>query len=116
MNDGRGYIEIEFAGEKRPMKFGWAFLAKLCKKFNLKLTEIEQVANNIDIEQMLWFIYFGLKEGERVSGKKLPKTFSLETVGDWLDTAEPTTLKEVFETFASSFTVLPPKTQEQNPK
>jgi len=75
--------EIDFGGQKRPVKFGWNALATFGDLTGTGLNDLIKFSNEMTFSEVLVLIYAGLKEGARASGV----TFDIiqEQIGDWLD-------------------------------
>jgi hypothetical protein len=75
--------EIDFGGEKRPVKYGWNALALFGELTKTSLKDLFKFETEMTFKEVLALIYAGLKEGARV--EKVDFTLTLEDVGDLLD-------------------------------
>ena len=73
--------EIQFGGEKRPVKYGWAALAEFGKMTGVNFANLE--TTDLDLNGVLALIYVGLKHGARSEKKEF--TLVMDDVGDFLD-------------------------------
>ena len=91
---------VDFGGEPRPVKFGFAALMNFTDMSGYKLNDLDKLGENMTLSDAVKLIYCGLKTGARVEKKKFNS--SLEDVADWLDDNQ-NTLQEVLNIFAESF-------------
>lgn len=91
---------VDFGGEPRPVKFGFAALMNFTDMSGYKLNDLDKLGENMTLSDAVKLIYCGLKNGARVEKKKFNS--SLEDVADWLDDNQ-NALQEVLNIFAESF-------------
>ena len=76
-------VEIEFGGEKRPVKYGMNALAIFGDLTGTGLNDLSKFETEMTFSEVLSLIYAGLKEGARQAKKEF--TLTVEDVGDFLD-------------------------------
>lgn len=90
--------EIDFGGEKRPVKYGWNALATFGEMTGTGLNDLGKFESDMNFSDVLALIYAGLKEGARAAKKEF--TLTIEDVGDFLD-SESDKIQEFLEVFTS---------------
>ena len=90
--------EIEFGGEKRPVKYGWNALAIFGSLTGTGLNDLGKFETEMDFSDVLALIYAGLKEGARASKKDF--TLTIDDVGDFLD-SESEKIQDFLDVFTS---------------
>lgn len=75
--------QIEFGGEKRPVKYGWNALATFGEMTGTGLNDLDKFETEMTFREVLVLIYAGLKEGARAEKKEF--TLTVDDIGDFLD-------------------------------
>lgn len=97
-------VEIEFGGEKRPVKYGWNALAIFGDLTGTGLNDLSKFETEMTFSEVLSLIYAGLKEGARQAKKEF--TLTIEDVGNFLDDDT-----DKIQEFLSVFTSQMPKSK-----
>ena len=98
--------EIEFGGEKRPVKYGWNALAIFGELSGTGLNDLDKFEKDMNFSDVLHLIYAGLKEGARSADKKFLLT--MDEIGDILDN-DVDKIQEFMDVFTSQM----PKSKNQ---
>lgn len=77
---------IEIDGKEYAVNFGLWTLRCFCKEQKLKLSDLQNLTENMDFDTMIGLAYHGLKGGARVEKKKFELTHI--EVADLLDSDE----------------------------
>jgi hypothetical protein len=87
--------KVEIGGKERPVRFSYLCIKDICRKCNLKLSELNQLGTEIDHIGIIAF--FGLKYGS----KKIGETFDykIKDIEEWLDNEDFSKINEIFEAF-----------------
>jgi len=90
--------QIEFGGEKRPVKYGWNALAIFGELTGTGLNDLSKFETEMTFKEVLALIYAGLKEGARAEKKDFDLT--MDDIGDFLD-KETEKIQEFIDVFTS---------------
>ena len=91
---------IEIAGKKYPVKYGFNALRIFTNLYGIKLQDMGQLSTEINLEQAIFLMYAGLKDGARA--EKTSFKLSVDDVADLLD-EDQEALNKCMEVFARAF-------------
>ena len=91
---------ININGESYPVRFGFAALMTFSKKTGIKLEDLDELSEGIDLYTAVALLWAGLKDGARKEKKQF--TLSVEDIADLLDD-DVEVLTTALELFAQSF-------------
>jgi hypothetical protein len=91
---------IEIAGKTYPVKYGFNALRIFTSLSGVKLQDMGQLSTEINLEQAIFLMYAGLKDGARA--EKINFTLSVDDVADLLD-QDQEALNKCMEVFARAF-------------
>lgn len=91
---------IEIARKTYPVKYGFNALRIFTSLSGVKLQDMGQLSTEINLEQAIFLMYAGLKDGARA--EKINFTLSVDDVADLLD-QDQEALNRCMEVFARAF-------------
>tara|TARA_R110002020_G_scaffold294252_1_gene510108 strand:+ start:1398 stop:1727 length:330 start_codon:yes stop_codon:yes gene_type:complete len=90
------YELITIGGKERAIRYGFWALAQFCDLCNIKLSQLTQLEQDLDLKKAIYLIYVGLQDGARKSGTAFDLT--VEDVADFIDEDE-TIISKALEIF-----------------
>jgi len=91
---------IEIAGTSYPIKYGFNALRIFTNLSGIKLQQMGELSTEITLEQAIFLMYAGLKDGARA--EKVNFRMSVDEVADLLD-QDQEALNKCMEVFARAF-------------
>lgn len=97
---------LTIGGKERPISFSTATLMNFGRHNNITFSEIQSGEYQFDILSIILLMFYSIKDGVRKNPSySLPKTFTPETVADWVDDSDDFgqgVMLEFMEMFAES--------------
>lgn len=87
---------IQIGGAKRPIRFSINALMEFEEITGIDITETEGRAQMMKLKNIRALAFSGLKHGFKVENPAQAIPFTVEEVGDWLDTANQDLILNVF--------------------
>ena len=87
--------KIDIGGEKRPVRFSINALMEFEDITGIDITDPEGRIQMIKMKNIRALAFVGLKHGFKIEHKADP-SFTIEDVGDWLDTQSKDSILDVF--------------------
>lgn len=104
--------QITLAGNTFPFKFGMAAMAKFESEMGYPVTEVLKKGENATVKEVLFLIYFGIKDGQRIEAKNnptyQPTAIQWEDLADMID-EDPDGFTKGMEKIAAEMTPKNPK-------
>lgn len=77
------YHIVNLAGEERPIMFNLMAIASYCHVHKIKLKDLQEHLQDLDLYEVMKIIHYALAEGARLAQKSFPYKFD-EEVATWL--------------------------------